>query len=1041
MLSVSPPTSRSLRFFSVGFFSLFLTLVAQAAPNSPTNLNVFLSKKATSFTYAFLWTDTSTNETAFIISARTGTSGPFDVISTPSSPTPPNSTGVTGIVLGGYNVLPPGTILQFKVESWNPTGTSAQAPSALVGFAIPADSFNPPSAVTASATSESVIHVSWTDNATTEDGEELEMSTDGGVNYSKVADILFYQQKSIDITQLAPGTSSYRFRLRAYKEGTPRTYTAYSTPVASATTPFFAPTALTATPLANGTINLAWTDNSSAEGGYLIYVRKNGAPTYDLYDVTAPNISTYAVTTNLAPGTNYQFKVTAGYQAASLIESAASNTVNVTTPALQVPSGLAATALAPNTESSIKLTWVDNTKLNVAYEVEAKLTSSTGEFGALADAADGTVFSIPDIFEPGTSYDFRIRPFYQDGTNPRVYSAGYSTPITYVTPFNAPTAPTATVVSDRQIDLTWTDNSHEEGYFAIYFRLSGTTDYFFYDFADENATTFSATGLFAGAAYDFKISSVFYSEGRDLVIESAYTPTVSATTKDGFTSSPIVTFLPDGTYAYTATTSSKTSSRTTWSAADLPAGLSFNTTTGAITGTPTVFGVKNATLSATFSDNRTTTLPLTFRIVRPPAPPLVGTTIGAQTVTVGSADTNIDLTGKFSDPDSESAVRVITNLGTMDFILYNTATPQTVSNFLENYVNSPLPTNTYNGSVFHRSVPGFIVQGGAFKVQSAPNNFSVIPTAPIVLPNEPGISNIRGTVAMAKLGGDPNSATDQFFVNLNNNNSSNLDFQNGGFTAFARVANGGMAVADAIAGLPTGTYNVNLGSTASSMEGWPLTSNSVAMDTTKVVTMTSVAPVSVLSYAIQNNTNATAVSATINGTNLVIHPLSGGQSTVTLRATDLDGNYVDQVFTVTVNQSANAWAASQGLTGNDALPDADPDLDGLSNFHEFAFMSLPNSSLSSARPSFGTTPGATKYGEITFPVRKFTTGLTYTAEVSDTLLPGSWIILWISTDGFLAPTVTSVDSSPSDHTMVTIRDTVASPPAARRFYRVRVTSP
>ncbi|MFO0897506.1 MAG: Ig-like domain-containing protein [Pirellulales bacterium] len=132
-----------------------------------------------------------------------------------------------------------------------------------------------------------------------------------------------------------------------------------------------------------------------------------------------------------------------------------------------------------------------------------------------------------------------------------------------------------------------------------------------------------------------------------------------------------------------------------------------------------------------------------------------------------------------------------TSLGNFDVELYDQQAPLTVQNFL-NYVRD----NDYDGSIFHRSVPGFVVQGGGFKT-----DFSSVPADPAVQ-NEPGISNTRGTIAMAKLGGNPNSATNQWFFNLADN-SSNLDNQNGGFTVFGKVLGNGMQIVDAIAALPT----------------------------------------------------------------------------------------------------------------------------------------------------------------------------------------------------------------------------------------------
>jgi len=132
---------------------------------------------------------------------------------------------------------------------------------------------------------------------------------------------------------------------------------------------------------------------------------------------------------------------------------------------------------------------------------------------------------------------------------------------------------------------------------------------------------------------------------------------------------------------------------------------------------------------------------------------------------------------------------ISTPLGDIEIELLENDAPKTVANFLS-YVED----NRYENAFIHRSVDGFIIQGGGYsfsdETTSEVNTFDPVE-------NEYKISNTRGTVAMAKLGNDPDSATSQWFINLGDN-SGNLDNQNGGFTVFARVIGDGMEVADAI---------------------------------------------------------------------------------------------------------------------------------------------------------------------------------------------------------------------------------------------------
>ena len=133
-----------------------------------------------------------------------------------------------------------------------------------------------------------------------------------------------------------------------------------------------------------------------------------------------------------------------------------------------------------------------------------------------------------------------------------------------------------------------------------------------------------------------------------------------------------------------------------------------------------------------------------------------------------------------------------TSLGTITLALNPEKAPKTVANFLR-YANEDF----YDGTIFHRVIDNFMIQGGGFT-----QNYDRKETyAPITNESDNGLSNRRGTIAMARTG-DPHSATAQFFINVKKNDF--LDYgQNWGYAVFGKVVEG-MNVVDAIRKVKTG---------------------------------------------------------------------------------------------------------------------------------------------------------------------------------------------------------------------------------------------
>lgn len=297
-----------------------------------------------------------------------------------------------------------------------------------------------------------------------------------------------------------------------------------------------------------------------------------------------------------------------------------------------------------------------------------------------------------------------------------------------------------------------------------------------------------------------------------------------------------------------------------------------------------------------------------FPVVENPAPEVV--------VPLGTTRAKVKFKTTFSLSGlTGPVVRFSTSAGNIDVALLSDKAPNTVNTFLK-YAQTPgnngAGTYTYNNTLLQRAVPGFVVQGGGYFVD-ADESFNQIVGRPAIK-GEPGVSNTRGTLAMA-LSNGPDSGTGDFFFNVADNNSGNGNLDttvNGGpFTVFGKVIQG-LGTLDAIEALPNRDLSSQLGG---SFQTVPLInydgvsnvklSNLVYLNS---ITSLPLLPAhnglpAVLKLKTKGNTNPDLVtSMVVDGKKIILglNPGVTGSSTITIVAKDAAKNKATTSFVVTV---------------------------------------------------------------------------------------------------------------------------------------------
>lgn len=915
-MNIAYPHFLRLFYFAMAVvFAVFTPDLHAIAPAAPTNLKVSLSPKVyhngnliSYDRYLLTWNDNAIDESGYRLNIRFGNVGPFSTLGFAA----PDQEGFLWMPTTFFAV--PGQIMQFQVVAFKYNAALVETraspiveisyPSPAAGQTTASGLISTPSGLAAQNIGDGRIRLTWSNASSTgETYHQVFYKTSSDTAFTNY----FYVEQDVHEVILQSGQLP---------------------------------------PTKSPHLSVGDTQTRSTRG--------------------TPNVATH-----FAPGSTYQFKVRSVvrlYQDSGNYhngtdtrivpyDSDFSSTVAVTMPALAAPTSLQGSVVD---QTRIRLRWVDNSYNESGYKIEYKGTSSSTWF-SLGSLTPANASEFVVTTGSAVTLDWRVSAVYNDPVSGnQVATSSTSNEYPLGTGFPGPSNLTATDTGYAgKILLEWKDNSEAETNYELFARVKGTDSWKYITTLAANARRAQVSqATFTGSTQsdfpidtelEFLVEAVIYTFNEDGEVENrtaaqaSATAIASATARDGFTSRSYEPISQGVFFSHQLSTSNE-EERVSWSVEDLPTGLSFDAATGIISGTPTVSGYFPSELLATFNSGHTAVATLNLRVLPAQSTPQIATPIQNLTIAPG-LQFILPLSDKFADTDSQAAARLRTTTGDIDILLYPDLAPESVTNFLH-YVNN----RSYNNVIFHRSVPDFIIQGGSYQAYQAPSFFVRLkPSRPSPV-NEPGISNLRGTVAWAKLPGTPDSATLDFFFNLGDN-SENLDEQNEGFAAFGRVAGNGMTVVDNIASKPIGAYrNFNpQGGTDTSLDkrvylvdftesGSPFISSRESLDSVPINTDESNAPVNMdvneafrilqateiqpVSYSITANTAPSIVTAFVSGTRLALQGLQPGASTVTVQAADLDGNLASQSFTVNVVRNYRPAAITRHPVTTVVLPGA-----------------------------------------------------------------------------------------------------------------------
>ena len=465
----------------------------------PTNLQVTaMTVSSTRLT----WTDTSSAESGFRIQRRQGTDGAWgDITTTAANATSHEDTGLLSNASYTYRV--------FAINSGGSSDPSNEHSITIPTFNFEVLSNGQPSSNAVGRNQSKYYRIYVPTGAS-----ELLVQTSGNNNVNLY--VRYERQPQITANCRSEGsTSAEQCRLVSPNAGdwhvqvlgnasSTSNFTVTATYQGGGTVSVpGAPSALVATPTSSTQVNLTWLDGATNETGFRIRRRLSSSPTWSLIATVDPNVINY-VDTGLTPGSTYSYYVTAINIAG---ESANSNEASATTPSSggSAPTAPGNLVTATISSSQINLSWTDNSTTESGFRIRRR--TGTSGFGDVATVAANVTTYQNTGLAAGTTYVYQVVSYNDFGTSAGSNESTATTTSSGGGGTGTPTAPSGLIVSAAStttVNLSWDDNSTNEGGFRIERKL-GVGEWSTVGTLGANIETWLDTGLIATANLTYRV--------------------------------------------------------------------------------------------------------------------------------------------------------------------------------------------------------------------------------------------------------------------------------------------------------------------------------------------------------------------------------------------------------------------------------------------------------------------------------------------------------------------------------------------------------